>query len=393
MELLEKARTIEEDIIGWRREIHAHPELGFEEERTARLVADQISAMGLQAEVNVGITGVVVRIGEGTPRVGIRADMDALPIEEANDTPYKSQVPGKMHACGHDAHTAILLGVAKMLAEMDDRPTGEIRLLFQPSEERWDDEIKSGATRMIDDGALDDLDAVIALHVDSLRPVGEVAVTPGYALAAVDTFDATILGEGTHGAQPHKGTDPIFITAQVINAIQGIRSRMTDPTSASVVTIGAIQGGSAHNIIPGAVHFKGTIRTFEEDIRDQIHEELEKVMGIAKALGGDYDLRIERGYPSLYNDPEVAELVRSIASSYVGNDKAIVEKPMMGAEDFAYMTQQAPGAMFILGAKLDDVHRPHHSPIFDISEEPFKLGAAILLDSALHLLENPPGTA
>lgn len=387
MSFLEKAKAMEEQLVEWRRDIHMHPELGFEETRTARLVADSLREMGIEAEVGVGITGVVGHIGgDGGPRIGIRADMDALPIHEANDVPYASQTPGVMHACGHDAHTAILLGVAKMLNDMPDRPAGEIRLLFQPSEERWDKELKSGATRMIDDKALEDLDAVIALHVNSDKPSGQVEIGGGHIAAAVDTFDAVIKGVGCHGAMPHTGIDPIYIQAQIVNIIQGIRSRRHDPTAPSVITIGSIHGGSAHNVIPHEVVMKGTIRTYSEDIRAFIHEELEKAFSVAKAMGGDYELRIERGYPSLYNDPAVAQLIDGIAKETIGDDNVKVSIPMMGAEDFSYMTQKAPGAMFMLGAKLDEMHRPHHSPVFDIDEKSMPVGAAVLAETAVRLL-------
>lgn len=387
MTLLTKAAAIEDQIITWRRHIHQNPELSFQETRTANFVAERLRELGLEVEVGVGKTGVVARIGEGRPAVGIRADMDALPIHEDTDLPFASQTPGVMHACGHDAHTAILLGVATMLVEMEDRPDGEIRLLFQPSEEAWDTELKSGATRMIEDGALEDLDAVIALHVNSTRPVNEIALVPGIASAAVDTFYATIHGEGTHGATPHQGIDPIFIAAQVINAIQGIRSRRTDPTTGSVVTVGAIHGGEAPNVIPHKVELRGTIRTFDEELRDQIHVELERAMSVAKTLGGDFDLKIERGYPSMYNDHAVTELVKEVAETVNVDGTVVLDKPMMGAEDFSYMEQKAPGVMFMLGAKVDDVNRPHHSPIFDISEEPLKVGAAVLAEAALRLLK------
>lgn len=386
MSILDMAQEIEEQIITWRRDIHMYPELSFQETRTANLVAETLRGMGLEVEVGVGKTGVIARIGEGRPAVGIRADMDALPIQEAVDTPFKSQTPGVMHACGHDAHTAILLGVARMLTTMTNRPAGEIRLLFQPSEEAWDSELKSGATRMIDDGALADLDAVIALHVDSTAPRNQITVVPGHALAAVDTFYATILGEGTHGATPHQGVDPIYIAAQVINAVQGIRSRRTDPTSASVVTIGAIHAGEAPNVIPDQVALRGTIRSFDPAIREQLHAELERALSVARALGGEFELTIERGYPALYNDPEVTRLVKTVAGELNQNGEVVEGVPMMGAEDFAYMAQQAPGMMFQLGCKLDEVNRPHHSPIFAIAEEPLKLGAAVLAESALRLL-------
>jgi amidohydrolase len=386
MDFLEKARELEAQLVAWRRDIHMHPELGFEETRTARLVADTLRALDMEVEVGVGITGVVGRLGQGRPVIGIRADMDALPIQEANEVPYKSQTPGVMHACGHDAHTAMLLGVARMLHEMPDRPPGEIRFLFQPSEEKWDEEIKSGATRMIDDRALDGVDAVIALHVSSQTPSGVVEIGEGHMLAAVDTFRITIKGQGCHGALPHTGIDPIYIQAQVVNAIQGIRSRRLDPTQPAVVTIGSIHGGQADNVIPQEVHLTGTIRSFTEEIRSQVHDELARALDVARALGGDYSLTIERGYPSLYNDPAVAQLIQATASDLIGAEHTRPGTPIMGAEDFAYMAQQAPGAMFMLGAQIGHDNRPHHSPIFDIDEGAMPVGAAVLAETAVRLL-------
>ncbi|MGJ3241202.1 MAG: M20 metallopeptidase family protein [Anaerolineae bacterium] len=383
---LEKATEIEQNIIKWRREIHKNPELGFEEIQTANLVASTLNELGIEAEVGVGRTGVVARIGDGQgPKIGIRADMDALPIHEAVDLEFKSQVDGKMHACGHDAHTAMLLGVAQILRDVPDM-NGEVRLLFQPSEERWDADGVSGATAMIDDRALDDLDHVISLHVDSTLPVGEIKVGDGFVLAAVDTFDATIFGEGTHGASPHMGVDPIWIQSQVISAIQGVRARQTDPTSASVITIGAIHAGVAPNVIPDKVEIRGTIRSFDEATREQLHQGLDQCFQIARALGGDYQLSISRGYPALYNDPGVASLLRDVSAGHLGKENAHIAEPKMGAEDFSYMTQKAPGAMLFLGAKYDDQHRPHHSPIFALGEDSFKYGTAILAETALRLM-------
>lgn len=387
MEYLDKARALESQLVQWRRQIHQYPELGFRETRTASYVVDHLREMGIEVTPGVGITGVVARIGDGNgPVIGIRADMDALPIDEANDVPYKSQIPGVMHACGHDAHTAILMGVAKMLTETPDLPSGEVRLLFQPSEEMWDEEGKSGATRMIDDQALEGLDAVIALHVDSEERSGEVRITEGFLCAAVDDFTATIIGVGCHGASPHTGLDPIFMQAQVINAIQGIISRRIKPTEPAVITVGSIHGGSATNIIPASVTLTGTIRSYNEETRVQLHEELEKAFGITRAFGGDYTLKIRRGYPSLYNNPEVAGLIRTVATETVGGEMTVRSVPGMGAEDFSYMAQAAPGAMFMLGAKLDDSHRPHHSPVFDIDETCMPIGAAVLAETAVRLL-------
>lgn len=387
MKFIDRARAIHDQLIAWRREIHMHPELSFQERRTAAFVTDHLRGLGIEFQTGVGITGVVARIGEGTgPAIGIRADMDALPIQEANDVPYASQTPGVMHACGHDAHTAILLGVAKMLTETPGLPPGEIRLLFQPSEEWSDAENKSGATRMIEDGALAGLNAVIALHVDSTAPSGRVEIGGGFVNAAVDGFEATIRGEGCHGAAPHEGFDPIYIQAQVVNAIHGIRARRIDPTKPALISVGSIHGGDADNVIPDSVKLKGTIRSYEEPIRSLLHSELERAFGVARALGGDFHLEIRRGYPALENNDDVAALIREVAEGAIGSEHVVPAVPIMGAEDFAYMTQAAPGAMFMLGAKLDSVNRPHHSPIFDIDEGCLPIGAAVLAETAVRLL-------
>ncbi|NWG16801.1 MAG: amidohydrolase [Chloroflexi bacterium] len=384
--ILEQARSLQDTLVAWRRDIHMHPEISFQEYRTARLVAEALRDMGIEAETGVGKTGVVGRLGEGKPIIGIRADMDALPIHEANDVPYRSQTPGAMHACGHDAHTAILLGVARLLRDMEDRPAGEIRLLFQPSEEDEDAEGKSGATRMIEDGALEGLDAVIALHIASGIPAGKIRTGGGYASAAVDSFEATITGEGCHGAYPQYGTDPIYILAQVVNAIHGIRARRISPVRAAVISIGSVHGGDANNVIPDSVKLNGTIRSFDEETRQKLWDELDRAMGVARALGGDYTLSIRRGYPAMYNDPAVSDLVEQVTIDLIGEEHLYSEETGMGAEDFSYMTALAPGAMFNLGAKLDSVNRPHHSPIFDIDESVLHIGAAMLAETARRLL-------
>lgn len=387
MTMLDKANDLKDQLVGWRREIHMHPELGFEEQRTSRLVADTLREMGIEIEVGVAETGVVARIGEGRPAVGIRADMDALPINEANDMPYKSQTPGLMHACGHDAHTSMLLGVAKLLNDLPDRPAGEIRLLFQPSEEKWRQEDgHSGGSLMVEEKALDGLDAVIACHVASGRPVGEVRVCDGMSMAAPDSFEAKIIGEGTHGATPNHGLDPIWLAAQVINALQAIRSRRRDPTERSVVSIGAIHAGIADNVIPNEVVMTGTIRTFEQEAREEIHRLVEEAFALVRHFGGDYELSISTGYPALWNDPGVAALIRSVGAELLGEDMAGEGEPIMAGEDFAYMTQKAPGAMLRLGAQLDEHNRPHHSPIFDIHEGCLPVGVGVMAESALRLL-------
>jgi amidohydrolase len=388
-----QAQQLADQLVAWRRDIHMHPELSFQEQRTARLVADTLAELGIEAQAGVGKTGVVGYLGEGSPVIGIRADMDALPIQETNDVTYRSQTPGVMHACGHDAHTAILLGVAKILAAMPDRPRGQVRFLFQPSEENSDDEGKSGAPRMIEDGALAGVDAVIALHVASDLPAGRITVEDGYSTANEDSFQITLMGTGGHGAMPHQTVDPIFILAQVLNAIQGIRSRRIDPTKAAALSIGEIHAGAASNVIPKEVYISGTMRSFDDATRQQLRDDLLATLQIARALGGDFTLRIRPGYPSNYNEPDVAALMRASATAIAGTDTVMEPEKMMGAEDFAYMTRQAPGAMFMLGAAVGDFSRPHHTPVFDIDESTLPLGVAMLADVACQLLVEKAASA
>jgi len=386
--MLDSAMKLKDQLVAWRRDFHMHPELGFEETRTSGKVTEALKEMGIRVDTEVGKTGVVGYLGEGPPVVGVRADMDALPLQEANDIPYASQNPGVMHACGHDAHTAILLGVAQILSEMPGRPPGEIRFLFQPSEEDWDEELKSGATRMIEDDALEGVDAVIALHVDESIPSGQIEISGGNATAAVDSFHATIIGQGGHGAYPHETVDPTFILAQVINAIHGIRARRIKPINSAVISIGAIHAGHTTNVIPDSVEMMGTIRSFDTKVRDQLSGELEKAFALTRAFGGNYTLTIDKGFPPMYNDPEVAELIRQTASEMLGEDKVAASEAQMGAEDFSYMSQLAPGAMFWLGVNIDNIPRPAHSPTFDINEDALPIGAALLAEAACRLLKS-----
>jgi amidohydrolase len=385
---LARARAIETQIIAWRRDFHRHPELGFHEFRTARVVAETLNSMGIETTTGVGKTGVIGIIGEGSPVVALRADMDALPIHEANDVPYASQTPGLMHACGHDAHTAILLGVAKILTEMPDRPAGQIRLLFQPCEETADSEGKSGAQRMIEDGAMNDVDRVIALHVASDLPSGKVIVAEGHTSANTDSFYATLIGKGGHGAYPHGTVDPIFILAQVINALHGIRARRVNPTRPAVVSIGSVHSGIAENVIPNEVKLTGTLRSFDDKTREQLWHEVEAAFGVARAFGGDYTLQIGKGCPSIVNDADVVQMFRDVTADLIGADGLYPDDPSMGGEDFSYMTRLAPGAMFMLGAKKDEIDRPHHNPLFDLDESSFAVGAAVLAETTLRLLRD-----
>lgn len=381
--MLDQARALQEQLIQLRRTIHMHPELGFEEFQTSALVAEKLNEMGIEFRSGVGKTGVVAHLGNGQgPRIGIRADMDALPIEEANDVPYRSRVPGKMHACGHDAHTTMLLGAAMLLKDLDFN--GEVRLLFQPSEERADDEGYNGAPRMIDDGAMEGLDAVIALHVNSMIDRGKLGYRPGPALANADRIVASIRGKGGHGASPHLAVDPIFLAAQVVSALQGIVARRIKPTEPAVVTVGSIHGGSAYNIIPPDVKLDMTLRSASDEVRQQLISEVEQALGVARALGGDYEMQLIPGCPALINDPTVTGWLRDNAIDLLGADNVLEREQSMGFEDFAYMTRAVPGAMVMLGTK-DPAGEPRyaHHPEFDIDESALPIGAALLAQTAL----------
>jgi len=384
--MLVKAQKIKRELIEWRRAIHRQPELGFDVFKTAELVSKTLTGMGVEVQTGVGKTGVVAYLGsEDGPVIAIRADMDALPIQEENDVEYASQVAGVMHACGHDAHTAMLLGVASLLSR--EKFPGQVRLLFQPSEEIADDEGISGAPRMIADGALDDVDAVIALHVDGRLDSGEICIQDGYVGAAEDTFRAHVIGRGGHGAYPHQTVDSIWLSSLVLNALYAIPSRHIQPLEPSVVTVGIIQGGSASNVIPDTVYLEGTLRSFSNDIREQLLQKVENILSITRSLGGDFDLEIEHGYPPLCNDPQAAAWLHKVGVDLLGESMVSDEQRTMGAEDFSFMTQLTKGAMFKLGVKPTGAQpRYLHTATFDLDEEALPVGSAILAETALRFL-------
>lgn len=380
-----KALAIQNEMRTWRRTIHRHPELSFQENQTAALVADLLSGWGYRVRTGVGRTGVVAEKGNEGPVIGLRADMDALPIQEENDQPYASQVPGVMHACGHDAHTAMLLGVACLLA--DEEFPGTVRFLFQPAEEDDDEEGVSGAPRMIADGAMEGVEHVIALHVDSSEAVGIIEIDDGPISAGVDTFYAAVVGRGGHGAAPHRALDPIHIAGHVILALHGIVSRRMNPHHAAVVTIGSVHAGEASNVIPERVELSGTIRYMDRDVQQTIHQEVERALQIAEVMGAEYELKIVKGYPPAFNDRGVAALLEQTAVELFGDNQVKAPKDSMGAEDFGFMTNLAPGAMFLLGCRIEGDERKHHNPRFDIDEGCLSFGAALLAETALRLLK------
>ena len=384
--MLENAQEIVEQLIGWRRDIHQHPELGFQETRTAARVAEDLEELGYAVETGLGRTGVVAERGTGEPVVAIRADMDALPIQEENDVPYASENPGVMHACGHDAHVAIALGVATLLADVP--MAGTLRFLFQPAEETVDEEGKSGAQRMIEDGAMEGVDTLLALHVDSSEPAGHILVSEGPASAGVDSFHAAILGDGGHGAYPHTVIDPIHIAGHVVLGLHGIVSRKIHPTAPAVISIGSIHGGKADNVIPERVELSGTIRYMEKEVQEQLHARIDGAMQIAQAMGGDYVLKIDKGYPPMSNESQTVELLRQVAADLLGTDRVQPGGLEMGAEDFGFYGEMARSAMFRLGCRIRHDERKHHNPRFDIDENCLPVGAAVLAEAALRLLRS-----
>ncbi len=388
MTYLDRANALKDKLIAIRRDLHEHPELAFQEVRTAQRVAETLHDLGIEYETGIAKTGVIAYLGEGEPRLALRADMDALPIREANAVAYKSQNAGVMHACGHDAHTAGLLGAAMILNEdfAAGKLKGTVKLIFQPAEENVGADGKSGGQLMVEEGALNDVDAVIGMHIISTLPSNEVYVRAGPFMAAVDTFEGDVIGRGGHGAYPHEALDPIWLAAQVVNAIHGIISRRTNPTKEGVISVTMIHAGTASNIIPESVHLTGTIRSFEKEVREQLHADLDKAFSVARALGGDYDLKIIPGYPPTVNDPQMTEFVRTMATDLVGAARVKEGEIHMGAEDFSFMARAKPGCFFNVGAKKDGVHRPHHNPNFDIDENAIPTGAALMAEAARQFL-------
>jgi amidohydrolase len=389
--MLAKAQALAPELSRLRRDFHRHPELSFQEFRTARIVADTLREIGgIAVWSGIAKTGVVGELGqEPGPIIAIRADMDALPIQEKNDGPYASSNAGVMHACGHDAHTAILLGVAHLLKESlaAEGWPGQVRFIFQPAEELADEAGKSGGLRMVEEEVLAGVDAVIALHVMSTNPFGEVSIRPGWSWAAVDTFKAWLTGPGGHGAYPHETVDPIWMLSPVLTALHGIVARRVAPIQPAVLSVGEIHAGSAENIIPAEVFLHGTLRSYDKGVRQQLIDEVERALSIVRPLGGDFRLEIIPGYPPGWNHPAVAGWLTTVSRDLLGAEAVQEAAPRMGAEDFAYMTEAVPGAMFLLGAALPDgLSRNHHSELFDIDERVLPLGAAILAETARRFL-------
>lgn len=389
-----KANSIESKVIEWRRDIHMHPELGNQEFRTAKKVADHLRSLGIEVTENVAVTGVVglLKGGKPGPTVALRADMDGLPVTERNDLPFKSvntatyngQETGVMHACGHDSHVAILMGVAEVLASMKDDLQGNVKFLFQPAEEGVFDAEIAGAELMVKEGVMDDVDAVFGLHINSQTEVGKIGYRSGPIMAAVDNLEITVKGVQAHGAYPWSSVDPIVTSSQIIMGLQTILSRSVNVTqNPAVVTIGAIHGGIRHNIIPEEVELIGTVRTFGDEQQKLVHKRInEIVINIAESAGATVDLKLEKLYPSTVNDADLTKEMLPSLEAVAGAENLIYLNPVTGAEDFSFFQREKPGVFIFLGGMKkggDPLTTPsHHTPGFYIDEGGFVLGMRTL---------------
>lgn len=386
---LAEAEALRDELVAIRRDLHMHPELGFQEVRTARIVSEKLNALGYEVMTGVGKTGVVGLLAGGQPgerTVLLRFDMDALPIQEENDVPYRSQTPGVMHACGHDAHVAIGIGVATVLARHRDELPGTIKLMFQPAEEGM-----GGAFAMIEDGVLrgPDVDVALGLHVSSNHPTGTAVVRSGALLAAADKLEITVRGQGGHGAQPHQTIDAVLVAAHIVVALQTIVARNLDPEETGVVTVGSIHAGDAGNVIAETAKLAGTIRSFSRQVRELLHRRVREVAtGVAAALGAEAEVDIILGVDPTINAPAPTAIMRKAVADVLGEEHIDTTWRTTGGEDFSAVLARVPGNFVFLGAR-DETRGftyPHHNPRFDIDEACLPQGVAILCNAAARCL-------
>jgi amidohydrolase len=389
-DLLESARGLGPRIVSDRRTIHSHPEMAYEEEQTSTLVQARLRDLGIPFRAGLAKTGVVAQIkgelGAG-PCVLLRADMDALPIEEKSGVSFASEIPGVMHACGHDAHTAMLLGAAQLLLERRSGFAGTVKLMFQPAEEGG-----AGAARMIEDGVLDGptVDAAFMLHVRPELDAGQVSYGPGALLAGADAFTITVEGRGGHAARPQQTIDPVVVGSQIVMAVQTLVAREVDPTVPAVVTLGSFNAGNRSNVIADRAVLMGTIRAFDDELFAHLERRLREVVtGVGSALRAKVQVDFNMRYPPSICDSAMAERLGSSARSLLGDDSVQLSRPQMGAEDFAFVLQKVPGAMLWLGVKSPDwtEPKPLHTAQFDIDESALPIGSSTLARVALDYLQ------
>ncbi|GAB6933948.1 M20 metallopeptidase family protein [Calditerricola satsumensis] len=380
---------LQEWTVAVRRHLHAHPELSHEEVETARFVREQLESWGVETTAygNNHVIGYVRGARPGRT-VALRADLDALPVQEETGLPFASTRPGVMHACGHDGHTAILLTAARILAERRAELAGTVKVIFQHAEET----VPGGARFLVEQGVLDDVDAIFGLHLWQPQAKGTVGVKAGPLMAAADKFTVRIQGKGGHGSMPHETVDPVVVAAAVIQNLQTVVSRNVSPLEPAVVSVGSVQAGEGYNVIPDSATLAGTVRTFREPVRRLIAERLRRVVdGVCAAYGATAEVAYTFGDPAVVNDPVMADLVRRVAEQVVGPDRVVEAEPSMGGEDFAYYLQQKPGCFFFIGMKGDVARYPHHHPRFTLDEDVLPIGVQMMVGVALAYLAARPG--
>ncbi|NLN70242.1 MAG: amidohydrolase [Chloroflexi bacterium] len=392
MTLLERAFALRDETIARRRDFHQHPELAFNEVRTAQIVADELRNLGLEVTTGIAETGVIGLLhgAAKTPVLGLRFDMDALPIQEETGASYASLVPGKMHACGHDCHTAVGLSVAKLLAEKKDELQGTIKFIFQPAEE-----MDGGAARMIAEGALENpsLDYILGLHVWNELQLGWYGLTPGPTMAASEIFNVKLSGKGGHGAQPHVTRDPILAAAHIITALQSIVSRNINPLDTAVVSVCQVEAGTANNIIPQEALLTGTLRAFKPEVMTTVIERFKTIITeIAGTMGCQAEIELIKVTEPVINDPVLAELMTEVVLELQPDAKIKTDLQTMGGEDFSLMMQKAPGCFMMVGSAnpARDLDYGHHHPKFDVDEACLPYAVAVMAQSALRVLEQRP---
>lgn len=404
-ELDKKAQDIEQKVIEWRRDFHQHPELGNEETRTAGIIAAHLKSLGMEVEEEVAVTGVVgiLKGGKPGPIVALRADMDGLPVTERGDLPFKSMVRttyndqeiGVMHACGHDSHMAILMGVAEILASVKDDLKGTVKFIFQPAEEGLEDQTATtwGAKQMVEEGVMEDVEAIFGLHINSSTPAGVIKYRPGPIMAAVDNLNIVVKGKQAHGANPWSSVDPIVTSSQIVMGLQTIVSRSINITEIpAVVTVGAIHGGVRHNIIPEEVDMIGTIRTYSDEQQELVHRRINEIaVKIAEGAGATAEVNIKKMYPVTYNDPDLTQLMLPTLQRVTGEGNLQQHDPFTGAEDFSFYQIEKPGLFVFLGGMPKDMDPDdapaHHTPDFFLDESGFVLGVRALSQLAVDYLE------
>ncbi|KGR78039.1 M20 metallopeptidase family protein [Ureibacillus manganicus] len=384
-EWLQEVEDVYDQMVAWRRHLHENPELPFEEENTARMVGDILAGYGIEVRRNVGGYGVVGTLkGANTgPTIGLRADMDALPIQEENEVSYKSQVPGVMHACGHDAHTATLLGVAKILSRHRDELDGTVVFIFQPAEEQS----PGGAIKMIEDGALEGIDFIFGNHVLSSIELGNFAVPKGNATTSLDTFTLTIQGVGGHSSAPHTASNPIVIGSIMVNQSLIFLNQRLNPAEPIVAAYTNFNSGVAQNVIPSEAILSGTIRTFNQAQRERVEQYFKEIIDyVTKSYGATYKIDYNKGYPALFNTEKEVEIVRE--ALHINGLNLIEVPPVMASEDFAYYVQKIPGVYFFTGSATEDPNTrfPHHHPRFNVDERAMKNSAKAFLSIVDHYL-------